>query len=502
MKVEVRMPRLSDSMSEGSVTAWFKSEGEAVAEGEAIAEIETEKSTVDLQAPKAGVLARIVVAAGSGAVAVDSVLAEIETDAQAAAQSKPIGEASADAPHEVEQKGGENAQAQGGKDAEEAKDTTAANTAPPREKEAAASREQQAPAPSQQQAPAPSQPQAPAPSQRQAPAPSEREAAKPERPARGDEKKVEPRKPPLLHVARPAREAASGDDDAEIAATPLARRMAAQAGIPLASLSASGIGGKICKADVEAAVGRTSPLALVSSRPAAPGATPTRAAAAPAPMSRVRKTIAERMTRSKATIPHFYLSSDCRVDRLLDVRERLKADGLSISVNDFVVRAAAIALGRVPEANASWSDDGGIIRHDRIDIAVAVALDDGMVTPVVRGADGLGLAAIGETIRALAARARDGKLAPSEYDGATFTISNLGMHGVGEMFAIINPPQACILGVGAAEPRAVVENGNVVAGTVMTLSVSADHRVLDGTTGARLLAEIRRLLEEPARMLV
>ena len=462
MRIEIVMPRLSDSMSEGSVTAWFKSDGDAVVEGEAIAELETEKSTVDLIAPASGVLARIVVAAGSGAVAVGTVLAEIETDRAAAKPSRPAVVSA-----------GESA-AQGAR---------AARPAAALGKASASRR------------------------------------------SRGDE--------PSLVVAKPATSPVT--DEKAIAATPLARRMAAQAGLSLADLTRSGIGGKVCKADVEAALGRTTPLSVVSSRAAssvlasrgmaasasrgagtrdavvsshrgsslagmtARGATTPGAAA---PMSRVRRTVAERMARSKATIPHFYLSVGCRVDRLLDVRTRLKGDGLAISVNDFVVRASAIALSRVPEANASWIDGEGIVRHERIDIAVAVALDDGLVTPVLRGADTLGLSAIGATVRDLAARAREGGLAPHEYDGATFTISNLGMHGVGEMFAIINPPQACILGVGAAEPRPVVEEGQVVAGTVMTLSLSADHRVLDGTTGAKLLAEIRRLLEEPALMLV
>ncbi len=418
MKVEVVMPRLSDSMSEGAVTAWFKNEGDTVAKGEAIAELETEKSTVDLVAPEAGVLARIVVAAGSSAVAVDTVLAEIETEAAVVTKSAPV----------------------------EKRATPRAGASPSK------------------------------------------------RTGRSEER--------TLSIARPP---AEGNEET-VAATPLARRMAAQSGLSLAALGRSGIGGKVSKADVEEALGRTATLSVVPNRaPAARTVQSSRPAPATAgvatPMSRVRRTIAERMSHSKATIPHFYLSVDCRVDRLLDVRRRLKDDGVVVSINDFVIRAVAIALSRVPDANATWKDGEGIVHHERIDIAVAVALDEGLVTPVVRDTRNLGLSAIAGQVRDLAARARDGKLAPHEYDGATFTISNLGMHGVGQMFAIVNPPQACILGVGAAEARPVVEDGQVVAGTVMTLSISADHRVLDGTTGAKLLAEIRRMLEEPALML-
>lgn len=454
MKIEVRMPRLSESMTEGTVTAWFASEGDEVREGEAIAEIETEKSTVDLPAPASGVLARIAVAAGSGAVAVGTLLAEIESE-RATTHGEPVSLAAVRA--ERESHGDAHAHAVAAK--------RAATVAP-----------------------TPAHPVAAIASRQPQPA--------------GEAFRVGVAAANAPHEAA----AATSPDDEAIPATPLARRMAAQAGLSLASLAATGIGGKICKADVEAALGRTASPANAAARPASRAPAPAAPASVEAatadqafPMSRIRRTVAERMARAKATIPHFYLSVDCRVDRLLEVRRRLKDDGTDVSINDFVVRAAGIALARVPDANASWNE--GIVRHARIDIAVAVALEDGLVTPVVRDAGSLGLAAISASIRDLAARARAGSLVPHEYDGATFTISNLGMHGVGEMFAIINPPQACILGVGAAEPRPVVEAGQVVAGTVMTLSLSADHRVLDGATGAKLLAQVRRLLEEPALML-
>jgi pyruvate dehydrogenase E2 component (dihydrolipoamide acetyltransferase) len=294
-----------------------------------------------------------------------------------------------------------------------------------------------------------------------------------------------------------------------IVATPLARSMAVQAGLDLSSIRGSGPRGRIVRADVLAALGLESKAedARPARTTAAPATRPPSSASAPfdeVPHSRVRRVIAERLGESKRTIPHFYLEASCRVDALLKLREEIAAsqgEGIKPSINDFALRAAALALKKVPEANASWTD-AATRRYRRIDLAFAVATEGGLVAPVIRDADRKGLAELGEEVRDLATRAREGRLRLEELDGGTFTVSNLGMFGVDAIYAIVNPPQAAILGLGAAQPRPVAEDGSVVVATVMSCTLSADHRVLDGATGARFLGAFKGLIERPLNMIL
>ena len=281
-----------------------------------------------------------------------------------------------------------------------------------------------------------------------------------------------------------------------ILVSPLAKRLAGQAELDLDKILGSGPGGRIVKRDVAAARAATPP-------PEVAGVPAYREV----PNSTMRKVIAQRLGESKRNIPHYYLSVDCRLDALQALRRDLNAKSpqgegaYKLSVNDFVVRAVALALRRVPAANASWTVEA-VRLYEAIDVAVAVATPDGLVTPVVRGADNKGLAAISGEIRELAGRAREGKLAPGEYQGGGFTISNLGMYGIKEFAAIINPPQSCILAVGAAEQRPVVEDGKLAVGTVMTCTLSIDHRSVDGALGAEFLAAFQGFIEEPLTMLL
>ncbi|RMD61102.1 MAG: pyruvate dehydrogenase complex dihydrolipoamide acetyltransferase, partial [Alphaproteobacteria bacterium] len=305
-----------------------------------------------------------------------------------------------------------------------------------------------------------------------------------------------------------------------IFASPLARRMAKQAGLDLAAIRGSGPHGRIVKRDVEAALqaGVASAAAPAPAAAAAPAAATAPSAAGPSaraladmlglayevqPLSTMRKTIARRLSESKQTVPHFYLTIDCEIDELLRVRKELNArfDDLKISVNDFIIRAAALALMQVPAANASW-DEGGILLYRHADISVAVATPSGLITPIVKQAETKGLAAISKEMKDLAARAREGRLAPEEYQGGTFSLSNLGMYGVKDFAAIINPPQGCILAVGAGGERPVVRDGTLAVANVMSCTLSVDHRVVDGAVGAEFLAAFKKLIEYPAAMLL
>jgi pyruvate dehydrogenase E2 component (dihydrolipoamide acetyltransferase) len=293
--------------------------------------------------------------------------------------------------------------------------------------------------------------------------------------------------------------------------------MAQQAGLDLAAIRGSGPQGRIVKFDIEAALSAARapqqvrpPAQPQPVPPAAAALTKERVAAlagnAPyteRPLTAMRRVIARRLTESKQTVPHFYLTTDCAIDELLKIREDLnaKSDAYRISVNDFVIRATALALRRVPAANASWSDEA-ILLWDTVDIAVAVALDDGLITPIVKAADRKGLAAIAAETKDLVARARAGKLKLEEFQGGTFSISNLGMYGVSDFAAVINPPHGGILAVGAGEQRPVVKNGALAVATVMSCTLSCDHRAVDGAVGAQFLAAFKKLVEDPLTMLL
>jgi pyruvate dehydrogenase E2 component (dihydrolipoamide acetyltransferase) len=298
---------------------------------------------------------------------------------------------------------------------------------------------------------------------------------------------------------------ASPREQSRVFASPLARRLGREHGIDVADIQGSGPHGRVVRIDVERAMSEPAPTPAGQVDSKAPMDTDSRIQTIP--HTAMRRTIANRLSESKREVPHFYLTIDCDVGELMTLRSRLNAKGedaspaFKLSVNDILIYAVARSLRRVPEVNASWTNEE-TIRYQEVDVAVAVATEGGLVTPVLRQADRMGLAEITTTLRELAESARAGRLAPSEYQGGGFTISNLGMYGIRDFAAIINPPQAAILAVGAVEKRPVVRNNELAVGEMMTLTLSADHRVIDGAVGARFLAVLRELIEDPLNLLV
>ncbi|WP_454696629.1 pyruvate dehydrogenase complex dihydrolipoamide acetyltransferase [Achromobacter aegrifaciens] len=424
----IKLPSVAADTSGGTLHQWLKKEGDTVAVGEALAEIETEKAIVEINAEQAGVLGRIVVQAGAASVPVNTVIGVLLTQGEdATAIDRALAEAGAMQP---------------------AATPAAAVVASAAPASAAANNV--------------------------AASVSASAAAAPQTPAATGNTPV---------------------PGGRLFASPLARRLAAQWHVDLLGVTGTGPHGRIVRRDVEAARDRAPAAA------AAPLA--CRSASRRVPHTGMRRAIARRLTESKQNVPHFYLTVDCRMDALLALRTQANQGGtVKLSVNDFIVRAAALALREVPEVNASWHEDA-VEYHAGADISVAVATDGGLVTPIVRDADVKPLSAIAGEIVELAGRAKINRLKPEEFTGGSLTVSNLGMYGINQFAAIINPPQAAILAVGAAEKRPVVDSdGQLAAATVMTVTLSADHRVVDGAVGARWLAAFRTLIENPVRILL
>jgi pyruvate dehydrogenase E2 component (dihydrolipoamide acetyltransferase) len=444
MPIPILMPALSPTMEQGKLAKWLVKEGDKVASGDVIAEIETDKATMEVEAVDEGTVGRLLIAEGTENVAVNAPIAMLLEEGEDAAALEAAGKS----------------------------------------------------APSAAAAPAPAV-------ETQKPATAAPSAATPQR----------------------ANGATANGNAGRVFASPLARRVAKEKGLELAALQGSGPHGRIVLRDVEkAAIGgapaRSAPAAqaLVPSKggATAPSAMPDEQVFALfeqgsyelVPHDNMRKTIASRLTQAKSTIPHFYLTMDCELDKLLEARQRLNVrapkDGPNayrLSVNDFIIKAMGLALKRVPKANASWTDRG-MLYHKHADVAVAVAIEGGLFTPVIRSVEDKTLAEISIHMRDLADRARKRRLAPHEYQGGSTAISNLGMYGVKHFDAVINPPHATILAVGEGEKRPVIRSDKIEIATLMTVTLSCDHRVVDGALGAQLLSAFKGFIEEPITMLV
>jgi pyruvate dehydrogenase E2 component (dihydrolipoamide acetyltransferase) len=449
MPINILMPALSPTMEKGNLAKWLKKEGDKVKSGDVIAEIETDKATMEVEAVDEGTLAKILVPEGTQDVPVNDVIAVLAGDGE---------------------------------------DVKAAGKAPPRPAP-------EAPVPKPAAAPAtPSPPLAPA---------------------------MKPMPAPATAPAQELASATQADGHGRIFSSPLARRLAREAGIELARIAGSGPHGRIIQRDVEQAKSGKGLKAPAAAPPAGPALAPSMSdqqilslfepgSYEIVPHDGMRRTIAQRLTASVQTVPHFYLTIDCDIGRLVAAREEInkaapadkdKKPLYKLSVNDFVIKAMAIALQRVPDCNVSWTE-GGMVKHKHSDIGVAVAMPGGLITPIIRKAETKTLSVISSEMKDFAARARARKLKPEEYQGGTTAVSNLGMYGIKDFTAVINPPHATILAVGASEERAVVRNGQIEIATMMSVTLSCDHRAVDGALGAELVGAFKMLIENPVMMMV
>jgi pyruvate dehydrogenase E2 component (dihydrolipoamide acetyltransferase) len=435
MPTNILMPALSPTMTEGTLARWLKREGDTIKAGDVIAEIETDKATMEVEAVDEGVLGRILVQDGTQGVKVnDPIAVLVESGGKV-----PEGAAPAAAKAAPKQEAGETGSA-----------TQNTPAAPP-------------PAPMKQ--------------------------------------------------APPALANGHATDGERVFASPLARRMAKQAGIDLSELTGSGPNGRIVKADIDRAQAGAAPPAPAStqtlqSQAPRPPAIPITEPHQKLPLNQVRRITARRLAEAKQTIPHFYVSIDVELDALLELRAKLNArspkegaGAFKLSVNDMLIKAAAVTLRRVPNANVSFTEDA-ILLYDDVDISVAVSIPDGLITPIIRQADRKGLVAISNEAKTLIERARAGKLKPQEFQGGSFSISNMGMYGVRDFAAIINPPQAAILAVAAGEKRPVVRGNELAIATVMTVTLSVDHRAIDGALAAEWVSVFKTVVEDPLSLLL